>query len=118
MVKDLTKDEFIVLIHDYENNTEWNYNGNKPSVIKFGAEWCVPCKNIEPILNDLSNEFEGKVDIYNVNVDDEYELTKEYGIRSVPSLMFVPMNDKPQMVTGTFPKNQLVEKFNNILKIN
>lgn len=118
MVKDLTKDSFIELIQDFENNSEWNYKGSKPSLIKFGAEWCAPCKAIEPVLKDLSDTYEGKIDIYTVDVDNEYELSSLFGIRSVPSLLFVPMNETPQMMTGALPKTKLVELFDNILKVN
>lgn len=118
MVKDLTKDSFIELIQDFENSSEWNYKGSKPSLIKFGAEWCAPCRAIEPVLNELSSTFDGKVDIYTVDVDEEYELSVKYGIRSVPALMFVPVGEDPQMITGALPKTKLVELFDEILKVN
>ena len=105
---------FLRRIADIENK-EWKFLGDKPALIDFYAPWCGPCKMLSPVLDELSDEYEGKVDIYKVNVDDEEELSAVFGIRSVPTLIFVPMNGAPQMSAGALQKPQLKEAIERIL---
>lgn len=104
----LTKGGFLKRIADYESSTEvWKFLGDKPALIDFYASWCGPCKSLAPVLEELSKEYEGKVDIYKVNVDDEEELASHFHIRSVPTLMFVPITGNPHIATGAPTKAQL-----------
>lgn len=112
MVEKLTFDTFKTKIFDFENNDTWLYLSDKPSIIKFGAPWCGPCKAIEPVLEELSREYEGKLNIYSVDVDDENKLAKMFSVSSVPSLLFIPMDGQPEMLVGGLPK----EKFNSAIK--
>lgn len=105
---------FLRRIADIENK-EWKFLGDKPALIDFYAPWCGPCKMLSPVLDELSDEYEGKVDIYKVNVDDEEELSAAFGIRSVPTLIFLPMNGAPQMSAGALQKPQLKEAIERIL---
>lgn len=105
---------FLRRVADLENK-EWKFLGDKPALIDFYAPWCGPCKMLSPVLDELSDEYEGKVDIYKVNVDEEEELSAAFGIRSVPTLVFVPMNGVPQMSAGAPPKPQLKEAIERIL---
>ena len=105
---------FLRRIADIENK-EWKFLGDKPALIDFYAPWCGPCKMLSPVLDELSDEYEGKVDIYKVNVDDEEELSAAFGIRSVPTLIFVPMNGAPQMSAGALQKPHLKEAIERIL---
>lgn len=100
----LTKETFKEKIFDYENNNEWNYKGEKPCIIDFYADWCGPCKMVAPIMEELSKDFEGLVNIYKINTDEEQELSSLFGIRSIPSVLFIPVNDKPRMAIGAMPK--------------
>ena len=112
----LTKGGFLTRIANYETNPEeFKFLGDKPAVIDFYASWCGPCKALAPVLEELSNEYIGKVDIYKVNVDDEEELAGIFGIRSVPTLIFIPMNGQPQMAQGALPKNKLKEVIDSLL---
>ncbi|MDD4922249.1 MAG: thioredoxin [Bacteroidales bacterium] len=114
----LTKAEFLQKVANYEANPqEWKYLGDKPCLIDFYADWCGPCKAVAPILEELAKEYEGKIYIYKIDTDAEQELAGAFGIRSIPSLLFVPMEGKPQMSMGAMPKNQLVEAISEILKV-
>lgn len=114
--KHLTKAEFLEKVANYETSpTEWKFLGDKPAIIDFYADWCGPCKMIAPILEELATEYEGKVDIYKVNTEKEQELAAAFGIRSIPSVLFVPMNDSPQMSQGAMPKNGFVDAIQNVL---
>ena len=101
----LTKAEFLKKVVDYEGNpTEWNYLGEKPAIIDFYASWCGPCKRVAPILDELAAEYGDKIDIYKIDTEQEQELAAAFGIRSIPTLLFVPMEGKPQMVQGAIGK--------------
>jgi len=85
--------------------------------VDFWAEWCGPCKMIAPVLEEISNEFEGKVKIYKVNTDAEPELSQAFGIQSIPSLLFIPLNDKPQMSAGALPRDTLLKAMKEVLNV-
>ena len=112
----LTKDEFLKKVSNYEANPgNWKFLGDKPAVVDFYAQWCGPCKALSPILEEVSNEYEGKVDIYKVDVDEEEELSAAFGIRTIPTLLFIPMNETPKVMVGGLPKNKLKEAIDSIL---
>ena len=112
----LKKDDFIKRVADYENNPgEFKFLGDKPALIDFYAEWCGPCKMLAPVLEEVSDSFAGKVDVYKINVDEEEELASLFGIRSIPTLIFVPMDGKMQRSQGAMGKVQLEEAIRNVL---
>lgn len=114
--KHLTKADFLTKIADYETNpSEWKFLGDKPAIIDFYADWCGPCKMVAPILEELATEYDGKVDIYKVDTEAEQELAAAFGIRSIPSILFIPMSDKPQMAMGAMPKHSFVEAIQTVL---
>lgn len=102
---------------DGEQGAEWKYKGDLPCVIDFYADWCGPCKRLSPILEDVAKEFEGKINIYKVNTESEQELSAMFGIQSIPTLLFVPMDGKPQLAAGAPPKGQLVQTIKNVLGV-
>ena len=109
----INKQEFITQIMDFEKNpNEWIYLGNKPCIIDFYASWCGPCAMIAPILNQLANEYEGKINIYKVDTEVERELAAAFGIRSIPTLIFCPTNDNPHQFNGGMPKDE----FDRVIK--
>lgn len=113
----LTKGGFLRKVADYESNpNEFKFLGDKPALIDFFAPWCGPCKMLSPILDELAEEYDGKVDIYKVNIDDEQELATVFGIRSVPTLIFVPMQGNPMRTMGAMPKSELRELLDKIAK--
>jgi len=109
MAENLTKETFLTKVFDFEKNQEWNYQGELPAIVDFWAPWCGPCRMVGPVIEELSNEYAGKVSFYKVNVDDEQEIAGVFGIRSIPSLLFIPKEGKPKMAMGALPKDALVE---------
>lgn len=107
-VKYLSTNDFLEKVHDYKENPDtWRYKGNLPCLIDFYADWCRPCKMLAPIMEELAAQYEGKVIFYKVNVDVEKELSAAFGIQSIPSLLFVPLDGQPAMNAGVLPKEQL-----------
>lgn len=115
MLEHLTKQTFLNKVFDYEKNKEWNFNGELPAIIDFYADWCGPCKMVAPILEDLASEYEGKINIYKVDTEAEQELASVFGIRSIPSILFIPKSDKPQMAQGALPKDALKDAIERVL---
>ena len=106
----LTTELFKSEVYDYTKSEDWNYNGEIPAIIDFYADWCGPCKTVAPILEELSKEYEGKIKIYKIDTEAEQELSTVFGIRSIPSILFVPTGGKqPMMQAGALPKNALKE---------
>lgn len=111
--KVLTKEEFKAKLMDYEANpSEWKYKGDKPAVIDFYATWCGPCKQTAPIVEELAGEYEGKIDFYKVDVDQQEELAALFGVQSIPTILFIPMQGQPQKTVGAMGKGQ----FEDIIK--
>ncbi len=105
----LTKELFQSDVFDYTKGEEWNFKGAQPAIIDFYADWCGPCKMVAPILEELSDEYKDKVTIYKVNTEIEQELSAMFGIRSIPSILFIPKDKQPMMQAGALPKNTLKE---------
>lgn len=103
----LTVETFKQKVFNYEKNKEaWIFNGKIPCIVDFYADWCKPCKMVAPIMEELANEYKGKINVYKVNTDQQKELASLFNIRSIPSIMFCPMEGKPQMTTGAYSKEQ------------
>jgi thioredoxin 1 len=111
----LTKETFKQKVFDFEKNKEWDFLGDKPCIIDFYADWCGPCKVVAPVLEELSEEYKGKVDIYKVDTEAELELSAVFGIRSIPSILFCPKNGGPQMIMGAMPKDTFIQAINEVL---
>ena len=112
----LTKAEFLTKVANYEENPqEWVYLGDKPCLIDFYADWCGPCKMVAPILEELAEEYEGEIYIYKVDTEAEQELAGAFGIRSIPSILFCPMGEQPQMAQGALPKDGFKQAIDEVL---
>lgn len=111
----LTKESFKEKVFDFETEKEWKYKGSLPCIIDFYADWCGPCRMVAPVLEELSKEYDGKVNIYKVDTEAEQELAGVFGIRSIPSILFVPMEGQPQMSMGAMPKQNFVQAINEVL---
>lgn len=107
-VIDLTKESFIEKVSEYEGYpANWNFKGERPCLVDFHAPWCVYCKSLSPILDQLAVEYDGKIDFYKVDVDQEAELEAAFNIRTIPNLLLCPVNGKSSMKLGTLTKAQL-----------
>jgi thioredoxin len=117
MTEALTKETFLTKVFDYEKNKDWKFNGELPAIIDFWAPWCGPCRMVGPVLEELSEEYKGKVNIYKVNTDEEQELGSVFGIRSIPSILFVPMEGQPKMAVGALPKESIKQAIDKELLV-
>jgi len=116
-MENLTLETFKTKVFDFEKNKDWKFEGDKPCIIDFYADWCGPCKVVAPVLEELSKEYEGKVDIYKVDTEKERELSAIFGIRSIPSILFVPKDAQPQMAAGALPKDAFEKAIEEVLGV-
>ena len=117
MTEHLTKETFKSKVFDYEKNKEWKFEGEKPCIVDFYADWCAPCKMVAPVLEELSEDFSGKLNVYKINTEEEQELASVFGIRSIPSFLFVPVSGQPQMAMGALPKDTFIKAFKDVLGV-
>jgi thioredoxin len=117
MTENLTRQTFIDKVFNFEANSDWKFEGDKPAIIDFYADWCGPCKMVAPILEELSEEYTDKLNIYKVDTDAEQELAGMFGIQSIPSMLFIPVDDKPQMAVGALPKDSIKQAMKDVLNV-
>ena len=113
----MTNETFKKLVFNYDKNKEWKFEGNKPAIIDFYADWCPPCRQLSPLVEEIAKEYEGRIDVYKVDTDKEKTLAQALGITNLPTLLFIPAEGKPQMTMGALPKDNLVKAINEILLI-
>ncbi len=113
----LTMDTFKQKVFNFDVNKEWKFEGDKPAIIDFYADWCGPCKMVSPILEELSEEYNGKLDIYKIDTEDQRELAASFGIRSIPSILLIPMEGQPQMAVGANSKEWFIQAFEQVLGV-
>jgi len=111
----LTKETFVEKVFNFEANKDWKFEGDLPCIIDFYADWCGPCKMVAPVLEELSKEYNGKINIYKVDTEDQQELSSAFGIRSIPSMLFCPKEGQPQMAVGALPKDSLIKAIDDVL---
>lgn len=113
----MTNETFKKMVFNYDENKEWKFEGNKPAIIDFYADWCPPCRQLSPLVEEIAKEYSGKIDVYKVDTDKETTLAQALGITNLPTLLFIPAQGKPQMTMGALPKENLVKAINEILMI-
>ncbi len=116
-VEFLSEETFKTKVFNFEKNKDWKFEGDKPCMIDFYADWCQPCKMVAPILEELSDEYNGKIDIYKIDTEVERNLAGMFGIQSIPSLLFVPQDGQPQMAVGALPKETFKKAIADVLKV-
>ncbi len=105
----MTADNFKEKVFDYEGTEEWKFKGDRPAIIDFYADWCGPCKAVAPILEELSNEYKGRLDVYKVDTEAEAALSSLFGIQSIPTFLFIPTAGKPMLQRGALQKTVFKE---------
>ena len=113
----LTLDTFKEKVFNFEANKDWKFEGKAPAIVDFYADWCSPCKMVAPILEELQASYGTKLNIYKVNTEEERELAGMFGIQSIPSLLFIPMEGQPQMAQGALPKATFISAIEDVLKV-
>ena len=115
LVKQMTTNQFKAQIWNYSSDKEWKYLGNKPAIIDLYADWCPPCRKLAPILAEIAQEYAGKIDVFKINVDNEPELAQLFNASSIPLMVFIPKDEKPPLVKGLRPKDQIEKIINSVL---
>ena len=112
----MTSAEFKTKIFDYTTQDKWSYLGDKPCVIDFYATWCGPCKRLAPIMDELSETYKGKINFYKVDVDQNRELAAAFGISSIPQVLYIPVEGKPSLKVGLYPKEEIIKLLDEICR--
>ncbi len=110
----LTEEQYRISVEDFTTE-EWEYLGEGPAIVDFYADWCGPCRRLAPIMEELAGKYDGKVRFYKVNVDNARKLSAAYGIRSIPSVLFIPAEGEPQMNVGLMSEEEFSEKIEELL---
>lgn len=114
----LNKADFLAKVYNFEKSPDkWVFNGTKPCIIDFYADWCRPCRMVAPIMEEFAQKYAGQITIYKINTDQEKELAGYFGIRSIPSVLFCPVNGKPQMTQGALPKEEFEKIISQFLLV-
>ncbi len=116
-IEHLNEETFKAKVFNYEENKDWKFEGDKPCLIDFYADWCGPCKMVAPILEELNEEYKGKLNIFKVNTEEQQQLAGMFGVQSIPSLLFVPKEGQPQMAQGALSKDSFKKAFSDIFKV-
>jgi thioredoxin len=114
----LTTQEFKEKVFNFEIDKEWKYAGELPAIIDFYADWCGPCKTVAPILQEIATDYSGKLIVYKVDTESEQELAAAFGIQSIPTLLFVPMNGNPRSAMGAMPRPSFDKVIKDVLLVN
>ena len=117
MLEHLTIETFKEKVFNFELNKEWKFEGKTPCMIDFYADWCGPCKMVAPVLEELQKEYGENLVIYKVDTEAERELSSMFGVQSIPSLLFVPVEGQPQMAMGALPKATFEQAIAEVLKV-
>ena len=111
----ITTAQFREFVFDYKNSTEWNYKGDKPCIIDFYTTWCGPCKRLAPIMEELSQMYKGRVIFYKADTERETELAMAFGINSIPQVLYIPVEGKPMILKGLYPKENMIQIIDEFL---
>lgn len=111
---ELTSEQFVTKVYDIQDG-DMKYLGDKPAIVDFTATWCGPCRSIAPILEELAKENKDQIVIYKVDVDKCRDIAEAFGIKSVPAVLYIPLDGEPSMTIGARSKAKFQEEINKIL---
>jgi thioredoxin 1 len=117
VAQQLNKAQFLRKVFNFEKNRKWRFEGHRPCIVDFHAEWCQPCKLLSPLLDELAKEYMGKLDVYGVDCGAERQLPAVFGIRSIPTMLFAPLRGKPRMMVGAVPKETIRRAIRDVLGV-
>ncbi|HPE37150.1 MAG TPA: thioredoxin [Spirochaetales bacterium] len=117
MAEHLTLEAFKEKIFDYENEKEWKYRGDLPAIVDFYADWCGPCKMVAPVLDRLATKYSGKLHVYKVDTEDQPELAGMFGVQSIPTLLFIPLDGEPRVAMGALPEKEFERIIGDVLNV-
>lgn len=115
-MQQLTKAEFLKKVYNYETSpNQWKFEGKRPAIVEFFATWCGHCKAMAPVLESISKEYDGKIDIYQVDIDKEEDLATAFDVQGTPTFLFIPEKVVPQIAEGEIPEDQLKKTIDELL---
>ena len=110
-VHSITQEQFKEIIADYDVE-DWVMKNPRPVVVDFYADWCQPCKQLEPILRQIAQHYNGEVDFYRINVDENTDIADVFMIRSIPLLLICPLEEEPKIIIGLYPQPEYIRVIN------
>ena len=113
----ITTEQFKQLVYNYDADKSWKYQGSKPAIIDFYATWCGPCSRLSPLVEEIADEYSGKIVVYKVDTDQEKKLARDLGISGLPTLLFIPLKGEPRASMGLVPKETIIKAINDILLV-
>lgn len=113
----LNIETFKTKVFDFEKNKEWSFAGEKPVIVDFYADWCAPCRALGPVLEEISKDYAGKVDVYKVDTEASPELAAMFGVRGIPAILFIPKSGEPAMSSGFMPKESFEKAIDELFSI-
>lgn len=113
----LNIETFKTKIFDFQKNKEWKFNGSRPAIIDFYADWCAPCRALAPVLEEVAQEYAGQVDVYKVNTETDPELAALFEVRGIPAILFIPKTGEPAMSSGFMPKESFKTAISELFEI-
>lgn len=113
----LTIETFKQKIFDFEKSSEWKFDGVRPAIVDFYADWCGPCHALAPILDQVAKNYKGLVDVYKVNTEQTPELAALFEVRGIPSLLFAPLHGEPVISSGVMPEESFERAILEVFQI-
>ena len=111
----ITTEQFRTRVFDYKAEKDWKYKGNKPCVIDFYTTWCGPCKRLAPIMEEMSQKYCDQVTFYKADTERERELAYVFNISSIPQVLYIPVEGKPMLLKGLYPKEEIIKIIDEFL---
>jgi thioredoxin len=113
-VHSIDQDRFKDVIADW-GARDWKMVSPRPVVVDFYADWCGPCRRLAPILREIAHYYQGEVDFYRINVDDNPDIAAAFEVRSIPMLLICPLDGEPKTVVGLYAKQEYIRVINQAL---
>lgn len=118
MAELLNTNTFKEKVFNFEKNKAWKFEGDKPTIIDFYADWCGPCQMLAPIYDELSKEYDGAINFYKIDTEQEQEIAAMFNVRSIPTIVFINNDgNEPQILNGALPKQEFKKVIEQVFEI-